>query len=110
MVPMQEILLRSQMSLSAKFFAMLSYCGVLSLVPLIVSRDDSYVRFHARQGVVLWMWEVLAVYTLFIPGLGQLFFRFSVVACLVLSLIGMLAVLLGRAWQFPVIGVWAKRL
>ena len=103
-------MLQRDTSMSSRLLAVMSYLGVLSLVPLVMNRDDSYVQFHARQGVILWMWEVLAIYTLLIPAVGNFFFRFSSLACLVLSVIGVLSVLLGRAWKFPVIGDWAARL
>ena len=103
-------MLQRDSSISSRLLAIMSYLGVLSLVPLVMNRDDSYVQFHARQGVVLWMWEVLAIYTLLVPAVGSFFFRFSSIACLVLSVIGVLSVLLGRAWKFPIIGEWAARL
>lgn len=103
-------MLQRDTSMSSRLLAVMSYLGVLSLVPLVMNRNDSYVQFHARQGVVLWMWEVLAIYTLLVPAVGNFFFRFSSLACLVLSVIGVLSVLLGRAWKFPIIGDWAARL
>jgi fumarate reductase subunit D len=104
------MMLQREMGISSRVLAAMSYLGVLSLVPLVMNRDDSYVQFHARQGVVLWMWEVLAIYTLLVPGVGQFFFRITSIACLVLSVIGVVSVLLGRAWKFPIIGDWAARL
>ena len=102
--------LQREVGISSRTLAVMSYLGVLSLVPLVMNRNDSYVQFHARQGVVLWMWEVLAIYTLLVPAVGQFFFRISSIACLLLSVAGVLSVLLGRAWKFPVIGDWATRL
>lgn len=92
---------------ASKTMACMSYLGILALVPLVLNRDDDYVRFHARQGVVIWMWEVLALYALVIPG-GRLFFSISSLLCFVLSVTGVAAVLLGRAWKFPLVGKWAE--
>lgn len=97
-------------TLSSRIMALISYLGVLSLVPLVVNRKDPYVQFHARQGVLIWMWEVLAIYTLLLPAVGKFFFKFSSLACLVLSVLGVVSVLLGRAWKFPMIGAWAEKL
>ncbi|MBF0587882.1 MAG: hypothetical protein HQL53_02015 [Magnetococcales bacterium] len=94
----------------SQIMAGLSYLGILSLVPLVVSRDDTYVQFHARQGVFLWIWEVLAIYSLVIPGAGKIFFSTSSFLCFFLSVVGLLSVLLGRAWRLPLIGGWAQRL
>lgn len=107
---MRAAFLQRDGSVSSKILAVMSYLGVLCLVPLVVNRDDAYVRFHARQGIVLWMWEVLAIYTVMVPGIGKLFLQFSSAACLVLSLVGVVSVILGRAWKFPLIGNWAEKL
>ncbi|MBF0428393.1 MAG: hypothetical protein HQL94_05675 [Magnetococcales bacterium] len=106
----QSIILQRKAGLFSRSMALFSYMGVLCLIPMMTSRDDTYVRFHARQGAILWMWEVLAVYTLLMPGFGKLFFKFSSMACLILSIIGILSVLVGRAWKFPLIGEWAEKL
>ena len=103
-------LLQRDASVSSRVLAVMSYLGVLSLVPLVMNRNDPYVQFHARQGVVLWMWEVLAIYTWLIPAVGSFFFHFSSILCSVFSVIGILSVLLGRAWKFPLLGGWAARL
>jgi len=81
----------------------MSYLGVLCLVPLIVNRDDEVVHFHAKQGLVLWVWSVLALLFLQIPGVGKLLFSTSVMAILVCSVIGILSVLLGKAWKIPLV-------
>ncbi|CAK0745630.1 Magnetosome protein MamF [Gammaproteobacteria bacterium] len=98
---------QTQSGLGPKILACMSYLGILALVPLVLNSDDDYIRFHARQGVVIWMWEVLAIYALVIPG-GRLFFSISSFLCFTLSIIGLSSVLLGRAWKLPVIGNWAE--
>ncbi len=42
--------------------AALSYMGILCFVPLLTNREDEYVHFHAKQGLVLWMWAVIAMF------------------------------------------------
>jgi uncharacterized membrane protein len=98
---------KTQPGLGPKILACMSYLGILALVPLVLNSEDAYIRFHARQGIIIWMWEVLAIYALVIPG-GRLFFSISSLLCFTLSIIGLSAVLLGRAWRFPVIGDWAE--
>ncbi|MBF0283530.1 MAG: hypothetical protein HQL51_03630 [Magnetococcales bacterium] len=97
-------------TLSSKIMAAMSYMGILCMVPLIMHRNDPYVRFHARQGAILWVWEVVAIYTLMLPAIGKFFFKFSGFFCVTLSVIGIVAALLGRAWKFPWIGDWAEKL
>ena len=94
----------------SRLMGILSYLGVLCLIPLIFSRDDAFVNFHARQGLVLWIWAVLAIFSLHIPILGAFFFSSSVFFIMVLTLVGLLSVLLSRMWRIPVIGTLAGKL
>ena len=98
--------LQSQLRLMAIF----SYLGVLCLVPLIFNRDDEYVNFHARQGLILWVWGVLAIFSLHVPIIGPFFFSSSVFFITVLALLGLLSVLLARTWSLPVVGIFAQKL
>ncbi|MBF0187795.1 MAG: hypothetical protein HQL50_07705 [Magnetococcales bacterium] len=95
---------------ASQILASLSYLGILTLVPLIFARNDTYVQFHARQGVLIWVWEVLAIYSLALPGIGKIFFQTSSLLCFILSIIGLFSVLLGRAWKIPYIGTLAQKL
>ncbi|MEO5378724.1 MAG: hypothetical protein H7832_13210 [Magnetococcus sp. DMHC-6] len=93
-----------------QIMALFSYLGVLCLVPLLFNKDDEFVHFHARQGLVLWIWGVLAVFSLHIPVLGGFFFSFSVLMISLLAFVGLLSVVLTRAWRLPVISTLAGRL
>lgn len=42
-----------------KIFAFLSYIGPLFLVPLFAAPKSKYARFHANQGLVLFLAEIL---------------------------------------------------
>lgn len=90
-------------TMMGRLLAMLSYVGILSIVPLVISGNNSYIQFHARQGIVLWLWELLAICTLLFPVAGTFFFQLSVIICTLLSVVGMVSALLGRAWQLPVV-------
>ena len=69
----------------------------------MVANADDFIRFHARQGLVLWGWGVLAGFALYLPGIGKLFFVLSLVIVIALSLGGIISVLLFRAWRLPLI-------
>ncbi len=86
-----------------QLMAALSYLGILCFVPLLMSKDDEYVYFHAKQGLVLWMWSVLAMFALHLPGLGKWLFGFSSMAVVVLSVAGLASVVFHRAWRLPLI-------
>ncbi|CAK0765543.1 putative Magnetosome protein MamF [Gammaproteobacteria bacterium] len=93
-----------------KIMALFSYLGILCLIPLIFNTDDRYVAFHARQGLVLWMWGVLSIFSLYIPGVGVYFFSCSSFLILVASGYGLVAVLFDRWWKIPGIFALTKKL
>lgn len=90
--------------------AMLSYLSVLCIVPLLFNKEDEYIFFHARQGLVLWIWGVLSIFAMHIPVIGPFFFSFSATLIGVFSIIGLVSVMLGRAWRLPFIYILASRL
>jgi fumarate reductase subunit D len=87
--------------------AALSYLGILCFVPLMMSKGDDYVNFHSRQGLVLWMWSVLAMFALHLPGVGKWLFSFSAMAIVVFSVLGLASVAFKRSWRLPLIGAVA---
>ena len=86
---------------NSKFMAALSYVGFLVLVPLIAYRADSFVKFHMKQGVIILILEVLAVFANFwIPIVGNLLFILLFLA----SVLGLIQALQGNRWKIPGIG------
>ncbi len=91
--------------------ALLSYIGILVLVPIFAS-ESKYVRFHANQGLVLFICEIIlaiagAIIGI-IPILGWIVapifgFVFGLVA-LAFAIIGIINVAMGRAKELPLIG------
>ncbi len=92
-----------------KLMAGLSYLGVLCFVPLMFGRGDPFTHFHSRQGLVLWIWGVVALFLFPLP-LGRVFFSFSSTAILVFSVVGLVSVALGRTWRLPLVYELAKKL
>lgn len=48
-----------------RIFAALSYASILFVIPLILKHDDDYVYFHARQGMALFLAEVVVWFVVF---------------------------------------------
>ena len=92
-----------------KPMALISYLGVLCLVPLIFNRDDEFVDFHARQGLVLWVWGVLSIFSLHIPIIGPFFFSSSVFFITVMVLAGLVSVLLSKRWKLPIVSLFSHK-
>lgn len=106
-----------------RIFAALSYISILFVIPLILKHDDEYVYFHARQGMVLFLAEVVAWFVLFmlesfmvalapratlnlVGMLGNLAWLLFVIV----SIIGIYFALAGKKWNMPLLGKIAKGL
>lgn len=95
---------------SNKVMAVLAYIGILVLVPILAAKNSKYARFHANQGLVLFIAEIiynfvsaiirailpLAVVNILLLVISALF--------LVLSIIGIVNAATGKAKELPVIG------
>jgi len=89
--------------------AILSYIPFLCLVPLIQMRDNEQARFHSRQGLVLFLVELLAALFL-IPGLSSLIWKTILIVAIGASVAGIMFGLQGKMYRIPVIGDIADRL
>lgn len=75
--------------------AALSYAWVVSLIMLLVKRNDEYIQFHAKQGVVLFVFSLLG----FIPLLGWFLMSISWVGMIV----GFIMAWQGKRYELPFI-------
>jgi fumarate reductase subunit D len=107
---MAEAFVHSPRAAKSSLFAALSYLGIMCFVPLLMARDDEYVYFHAKQGLVIWMWGALAIFALHVPALGKWVFGLSSMAVLAFSAVGLLSVLFKRAWRLPLISAISERI
>ena len=94
-----------------KVMGVLSYLGILVLIPLLAARNSPFARFHCNQGIVLALAEVVAGVVL---GIGRrmllvgwifrLVGSLASILWIVLAVIGILNAINGRAKELPVIG------
>lgn len=92
-----------------KLVAALSYLWILCLVPLLLKKDSKFAQHHAKQGLVLFIAEILVSFINIIPFLGQLVWFFAAILFLVLSVIGIIKTLNGEWWKAPYIYDWSKK-
>jgi uncharacterized membrane protein len=92
-----------------KAIALLSYIGLLVLIPLLVEKEDEFVQFHAKQGLVLLITGIAISVINIIPILGQIIFLFGGLGCLFLALTGIINVLNGQKKQLPLIGQFSEK-
>jgi fumarate reductase subunit D len=93
-----------------KVVAALGYLGILCLIPLLVKKDSQYAQFHGKQGLVLFIAEVIISFINVIPVLGQLIWFFAVVGFIMVSVIGVLKTLKGEWWKIPVLYDYSKKI
>ncbi len=78
--------------------AAFSYIGFLVLIPLFTRKHDPYVHFHAKQGLVIFIGEVVAVIAAqWVGVVGGLLF----VLLLIASVIGLIQSLQGKRFRIP---------
>ena len=98
-----------------KTMAVLAYLGILVLVPLLGAKESKFARFHANQGLVLLIVEILLGLVLRIAGavllaiswrLGFLvgLMNLAWILTFVLMILGIVNAANGRAKQLPLIG------
>ena len=86
-----------------KVVSLLSYIWILFLVPLLAAKNSKFARFHANQGLVLFICSVVLGILAAIPIVKYVAMLLEVVA-LVLAIIGIVNVLNGKAKELPIIG------
>ena len=89
--------------------AIISYIGILCLVPILMKEKDEFVKFHAKQGLVLFIAEVATLLISWIPILGWFIGFILWIIWVVLSLIGIINAVSGKQVPLPVIGKFAKK-
>lgn len=100
-------------------FLVLAYLGILCLIPLLAKKDDSEVQWHAKNGLALFIaeliWVAIRIALIFIhvPFLGC---GMAAVGCivwigfLVLSIMGIIKAVNGQRFRIPIITDMAEKM
>ena len=97
----------------------LSYVGILCLIPLLTKKDDPEVQWHAKNGTALFGAEVV----LFILRIMLIFIRIPFVGCgvsvitcaiwlgfLAISIIAIMKAVKGERFRIPVLTDFAEKM
>ena len=91
-----------------KLLAAISYIWILFLVPLLAAKDDAFARYHANQGLVLFIANIAAAIAGFIlgfiPVIGIIVAWIIRIALFVLMILGIINALKGEMKPLPLIG------
>lgn len=89
-----------------KLMASLAYIGFLVFIPLLTRKSDPYVYFHIKQGLVIFLGEVIAIIAVqWLSAVGNILF----VVLLIASVVGLFQALQGRKFKIPGIGQLAEK-
>ncbi len=89
--------------------AVLSYLGPLVIVSYLTAKEDPFVKFHIKQGLVLFVIEVAMWFLA-----GMMFYQFWMImnivnmGTLVLSIVGIVNAVQGQEKELPLVGQFSK--
>lgn len=90
--------------------AAISYLWILSIIILLVKKDSDYVRFHAKQGVVLFGFSVaLSILGFIIVLLLPIIWLLDLVI-FVAVIVGFIQAIQGKRYKMPVVGDLAEKI
>lgn len=92
----------------SNLIALLSYFGILFIVPLLVAREDEFVKFHVKQGITLFIAIIITSAIMIIPVIGWIIGGIASIIWLILAILGIINVLTGKTTQLPLIGKYAE--
>ncbi len=100
-----------------KVLAAISYLGILVLIPLLMKKDSRFVKEHSRQGLALFIAEIILwlvdLIFAWIPVLGfivSILVWIAWVIIAIVSIVGLVYALQGKFWKIPMVYDWAQSL
>ena len=87
----------------SNLMAALSYLWILSVVMLLVKKDDEFVQFHAKQGLVLF---IAGIVFMIIPIIGWL----ANLVVFLAVIVGFIKAIQGERYEMPLVGDLAKKI
>lgn len=88
--------------------AVMSYIPFLCFIPLLNMKHNEEARFHARQGVMLFLIELVAFLFLF-ERISQFVFTAVLIVAVAFSLAGIYLALQGKNYRLPIVGDLADK-
>lgn len=98
-----------EMREEGKAAAILGYVPFMCFVPLIKMKDNPFAVKHGKQGLVLFVIEIIAVIFL-LPKISDLFWGMVIVLCLASAVAGIYFAIQGKDWKIPFIGDLANKI
>ncbi len=93
-----------------KIMLVLAYLGILALIPMLTVKDSDFVKWHAKQGLVLGVGGGIAVTIIGMIPIVGLISCVLMPAILVLCVMGIIKAMGGQRWRIPVVADIADKL
>lgn len=93
---------KKSVSQDEKIWGVLAYFWVFSIVALALKKNNSFIKFHASQGVLIFLLSFVFI----IPFLGWII---GILLC-VLAIIALIKAYNGEKWELPLLGGVAQEL
>jgi len=85
-----------------KVVAALSYIWILFLIPMLLKKDSKFCQFHAKQGLILFLFSFVTWF----PIIGWL----VGLAIIIVSVAGIVKTLAGEQWEIPFVYDLSKKI
>jgi len=91
--------------------AVLCYLGILVLIPLLTdAKNDPFVKFHIKQGIVLLIFDIIVSVIIAIPVIGWVVGSIGWLLVLILFIMGIVNAVGGQEKELPVIGKFGEKI
>jgi len=77
------------------------YLGLLCFVPLLLKPDSDFAQFHGKQGLSIFIVEVIVAILAIIPILGWIISFLGFVVCALASIYGIIQAMQGNKTEVP---------
>ena len=88
--------------------SVLAYCGPIALILYFTEKKDASVRFHVKQGVVVFSIEILVWLLRFVFWPLSVFLTIVYINLIIISIIGMINAIEGEEQELVLFGSLAR--
>jgi|AntRauTorcE11897_2_1112592.scaffolds.fasta_scaffold00608_1 uncharacterized membrane protein len=82
----------------------ISYLGILVIIPIIIAKDSEFAMYHANQGLILLIVEIILFGISIIPLLGWFISGLGSIAVTIFIILGIINAAGGKKKPLPLIG------
>lgn len=83
---------------------------ILFFIPLLTeSKNDPFVKYHVKQGLVLFISWIVTIIVGYIPAIGWVLAPLMSLALFILLILGIVTAAAGKEKQLPLVGQYAEK-